>query len=161
TPSSSVRYGAGVSGTTVFFEACDSTTSGNQNFGFRFVSSISDATSGASSANYPTLSGVSRWTTHSNETPSASGGLSTWSDFLWNASNCGGSIAGTPGNYTITVSDAAGNTATTTLSFTDDHASSGTPTVTGVTLNNGGTLGTIDANDYVEVTYSEAMDPAS
>ena len=153
-PSSAVTYGAGLSGTTVFFQSCPAGS-----YGYRFVSTVTDSTSGPSSAAYPTLS-ASQWTTHSSETISTpSSGPYTSSDFLWTPNNCGGGAAAAPSNYTITASDAAGNTATVTVSFSIDNTA---PTVTNVTLNDGGTSsGTIAQNDFVEVTYSEVMDATS
>ncbi len=156
-PAASARtFGAGVSGTTVYFQNCP-----NVNFGARFASSVSDSTSGPASAAYPLLS-ATKWTTHNAETiTTLTSGLYVSSDFLWNPTNCGSGAAAAPGAYTVTVSDTAGNTASTTLSWTADTTA---PTVTNVTLNNGGgppQQGQISANDFVEVTYSEELDPVS
>jgi hypothetical protein len=149
-------FGAGVSGSTVYFRNCPAGS-----YGFRFVTTVTDGTSGSASATYPALS-ATRWTTHASQsvtTPSA--GPYTSSDFLWSPNNCEGGVAGTPGNYTITATDVAGNSAATTLTFSSDTAS---PTVTNVTLNNttsGQPQGWMSSYDYVDVTYSEVMDAAS
>ena len=114
-------YGAGVSGNTVFFEACTG------NFGFRFVTAVTDSTSGPASTNYPALS-AGGWTTHANQDVSTpSGGPYTSSDFLWSANNCTGNIASTPGSYTVTATDTAGNSVTKVVTFSDDHTD---PTIT-------------------------------
>jgi hypothetical protein len=143
-----------VSGTSIVFNDCLG------NAGFRLVATVTDTTSGAASTSFPAVTGVSRWTNHNAETISTpAGGPFTSTDYLWSANNCGGGKAGTPpGSYSVLTTDAAGNQSATSLTFSPDNTG---PTVTNVTLNNGGVLGTIDTNDFVEVTYSEAMNAAS
>jgi Bacterial Ig-like domain len=112
---------AGLSGSVVLFQAC------NGSGGFRFSSAVTDTTSGAASANYPALS-ATRWTTHASETiTTPSGGPYVSSEYSWAAGNCGSQKAATPGSQTITAKDAAGNSTTTTVTFTADDAN---PTVT-------------------------------
>jgi hypothetical protein len=157
TGASSGTLAAGLLGDTVYFQDCPAGS-----YGFRFIGTVSDGTSGAVSVSYPGLT-ANQWDSHaSGETiVTPSGGPYTSSDFLWSPNNCSGSAAAAPGIYTITAADAAGNISPLALSFLADRT---LPTVTNVTLNNGGGApqqGTIGANDFVEVTYGEAMDPSS
>ena len=80
---------------------------------FGLVATVTDAGSGPASASLPILS-TSGWT-HAAETDTTPvGGPYTSSSFGWTSG------ASTPGTYTVTVADAAGNTATSALTFTAD-----------------------------------------
>lgn len=59
--------------------------------------------------------------------------------------------------YTASGTDAAGNSSTASASGTTSKETV-PPTVTGITLANGGTPGTADAGDTVTIQYSEIMD---
>jgi len=99
--------GAFFNGTTVYFKANAAGT-------FRFVATVTDAGSGPASAAFPLLS-ATNWTTHAAETVTTpAGGPYTSSAFAWSS----GAIV--PASHTVTVADAAGNTATKAATFTID-----------------------------------------
>ena len=103
----SAPTGAFFNGTTVYFKA-------NAVGTFRFVATVTDAGSGAAAATFPTLS-ATNWTTHAAETVTTpAGGPYTSSAFAWSSG------ASVPGMHTVTVADAAGNTATRAATFTID-----------------------------------------
>jgi hypothetical protein len=81
---------------------------------FKLVDAFS-ASAGAASDTYPAI-GVSGWT-HTSETVSTpSGGPFTSSAFSWNAQ------PNSPGGYTVTGRDGAGNTSTSALTFVADQS---------------------------------------
>jgi hypothetical protein len=81
---------------------------------FKFVATVSDGGSGSASATFPALS-ATNWTTHANETVSTpSGGPYTSTTFSWVATGAA------PATYTITGTDAAGNTVTQAITFGAD-----------------------------------------
>jgi hypothetical protein len=71
-----------------------------------------------------------------------------------------GSAFPASGAYTTraVATDAAGNTATTSTTFTVDITA---PATTALTLQNGGTAGFIGAGDSINITYSEALTSSS
>ncbi len=109
-------YGGGLVGLNLYFQRCPA-----NNLGFAFVGTVSDALSGAASVAYPDPSS-NRWTHAAQTVTTPTGGPYQSSDLLWDMGNgCGGSNSpGSPGSYVVTASDAAGNTATKTITFIDD-----------------------------------------
>lgn len=69
----------------------------------------------------------------------------------------GSSLTSGTKTYTVTAVDALGNTTTSpTQNVTVDTT---TPAPTGITLANGGTLGTLDVGDSITVTYNGPINP--
>jgi hypothetical protein len=100
--------------TGAFFAANKVWFKSNAAGSFKFVATVIDGGSGAASATFPALS-ATNWTTHANETVSTpSGGPYSSTTFSWVATG------GTPGTYTITGTDAAGNTVTQAITFGAD-----------------------------------------
>ncbi len=98
--------GAFRSGTRIYFKP-------NAPGSFQLVSAVSDAGSGPERATFPQVS-TARWA-HAAETVSTPvGGPFTSSTFSWSSG------ASTPGTYTVSAADAAGNTATSVFSFAAD-----------------------------------------
>jgi hypothetical protein len=94
------------SGTKIYFKS-------NIAGSFGLVATVTDSGSGAASATFPVLA-TAGWT-HAAETVSApAGGPYASASFVW------ASGASTPGTYTVTVLDAAGNAATSAFTFTAD-----------------------------------------
>lgn len=150
---------AGFVGSSLHFRPCTG------NFGLALVATETDATSGAFSATFPAVTSANGWTAHSADLHSTpAGGPFTSTDYLYSANNCQGNIAGNPagGPFSVSTSDAAGNTGSVSLTFSADSTA---PTVSNVTLNDGGQAGSatgrIDTGDFAEVTYGEAMDASS
>jgi hypothetical protein len=94
------------SGTKIYFKS-------NIAGSFGLVATVTDSGSGAASATFPVLA-TAGWT-HAAETVSTpAGGPYASASFVW------ASGASTPGTYTVTVLDAAGNAATSAFTFTAD-----------------------------------------
>jgi hypothetical protein len=94
------------SGTRIYFKS-------NVAGSFGLVATVTDTGSGAASATFPLLATVG-WI-HAVETVSTpAGGPYASTSFVW------ASGASTPGTYTVTMVDAAGNTATSAFTFTAD-----------------------------------------
>lgn len=144
---------AGFAGTSLHFDDCADLG------GYRMVATVVDVTSGPQSAAFPDL-GTADWTTSADTETTPANGPFTSADYLWHANNCTGNKATTPSSsFAVVTLDKAGNSVSSSFTFLADHAA---PTVTGLTLNNGGpNLGKIEAADFAEVTYSEAMRPTS
>lgn len=110
--------GAYLTGTTLYYR-------GSAAGSFKLVDTVSDSGSGPASATYPSIS-TSGWT-HASETVSApSGGPYGSSSFSWTAG------PGTPAGYSVTAADAAGNAASTALTFVVDNTA---PTGGALTVN--------------------------
>jgi hypothetical protein len=153
-------FAAGFVGSSLHFRPCTG------NFGLTIVATETDATSGPQSATFPAVTNGNGWTARAADQHSTpAGGPFTSNDYLYSANNCSnGGIAGLPngGPFSVSTSDAAGNTGSVSFTFLADSTA---PTVTNVTLNDGGqagsAVGRIDAGDFAEVTYGEAMDASS
>ena len=117
---------------------------------------VTDANSGAASASFPDVA-TTGWT-HNAETissaASTSGTTKTYnsSTFTWTAS------PSNPGSYTVTGTDAAGNTGTSAVSFTSDTTgpTGGTLTVDGVGVTSGSTIAGANASYNVTKTNFSA-----
>ena len=120
--------GAFLNGNVVFFKA---NAAGN----FQFVATVTDGGSGAASATFPALS-ATNWTTHNAETDTTPpGGPFSSSTFSWVATGAA------PASYTITGTDAAGNTVTRAITFTvDSTAPTGAVTAPAAAANIRGTV---------------------
>ncbi len=111
-----VSLALAASPTGAFFNAATSKVyfKANAAGSYRLVATVTDAGSGGGSATFPILSAAG-WTTHAAETVSTpANGPFTSSSFVW------ANGASAPGTYTVTVTDAAGNTATSAVTFTID-----------------------------------------
>ena len=81
---------------------------------FGLVATVTDGGSGSASATFPILT-ATNWTTHAAQTVSTpTGGPFASSTFSWVAT------ASAPTSYTVTGTDAAGNTVTSAITFTVD-----------------------------------------
>jgi Bacterial Ig domain/Bacterial Ig-like domain (group 3) len=80
---------------------------------YGLVATVSDAGSGPASVSFPVVS-TTGWSHAAEVVTTPSGGPFTSSAFSWSSG------ASTPGTYTVTVADAAGNTATTAATFAAD-----------------------------------------
>ncbi|HTZ04691.1 MAG TPA: SwmB domain-containing protein, partial [Gaiellaceae bacterium] len=99
-----------LSGTTLYYRGA---AAGN----FTLQDAVSDGGAGPASAQFPALGGTTTGWTHTGQTVSTPlGGPYVSSNFTWSASTTSSPTEGVVG------SDAAGNTATTTLTFVDDSA---------------------------------------
>jgi hypothetical protein len=98
--------GAFKSATKIYFKS-------NAAGSYALVATVTDAGSGPASASFP-VQATAGWT-HALETVSTpAGGPFTSNAFSWTSG------ATVPGTYTVTVADAAGNTATSAVTFTAD-----------------------------------------
>jgi hypothetical protein len=98
--------GAFQSGTKIYFKS-------NAAGSFGLVATVTDGGSGAASATFPVLA-TTGWTHLAETDTTPAGGPYASTNFVW------ASGASTPGTYTVTVADAAGNTATSAFTFTAD-----------------------------------------
>ena len=98
--------GAFQSGTRIYFRS-------NAAGSFGLVATVTDAGSGAASASFPVLA-TAGWTHAAEVDTTPVGGPFSSTSFTW------GSGASTPGTYTVTAADVAGNSATNALTFTAD-----------------------------------------
>ena len=98
--------GAFQSGTKIYFKS-------NAAGSFGLVATVTDGGSGAASATFPVLA-TTGWTHAAETVTTPAGGPYASSSFAWTSG------ASTPGTYTVTVADAAGNTATSAFTFTAD-----------------------------------------
>jgi hypothetical protein len=118
---------------------------GNAAGSFKLVDTVSDSGSGPASASFPTIP-TAGWS-HAAETVSTpSGGPYTSSTFSWSAG------AASPGSYTVTGADAAGNTASSSLTLVNDST---VPTGGAVTVN--GTAATSGAGSTSQATNSTSF----
>ena len=107
--------GAYLSAGRIYFKA-------NAAGSYRLVATVADAGSGGASATFPVL-GTAGWTHLAETDTTPVNGPYTSSAFTWSSG------ASTPGTYTVSAADGAGNTATSALVFTaDSTAPTGTVT---------------------------------
>ncbi|HTZ05343.1 MAG TPA: hypothetical protein VMB53_06270, partial [Gaiellaceae bacterium] len=99
-----------LSGTNLYYRGI---AAGN----FQLQDAVSDSFSGAAQASFPALGGTTTGWTHTAQTVTtpAGGPYVTTNNFSWTAGTTSGPTEGVVG------SDAAGNTATTTLTFVNDN----------------------------------------
>ncbi len=118
--------GAYLSGTALYFKP-------NAAGSLRLTDAVSDAGTGPASATFPNIA-TSGWTHASETVTSPSGGPYTSSTFSWSAGASG------PAGFTVTGADAAGNTASTALTFVTDSTppSGGALSVNGTAASAGG-----------------------
>jgi hypothetical protein len=145
--------GGGGGGGEVYFN-------GNATGSFVLTDALSDTGSGPASVSFPAIA-ASGWTHAAETVATPAGGPYASSTFSWTAG------AGAPTAYTVTGADAAGNTATTSLTFASDTSAptGGALKVNGTQANRGGhksstttsTSFTIDTRtDYAESASSTA-----
>ena len=123
------------------------TYKGNATGSFRLVGTVTDATSGAASAAYPAI-GTTGWI-HASETVTGSSPY-TSSSFSWTANPTN------PSGYTVTASDAAGNTTTQAIAFVVDNAAPALTTLQMFDTNANGKVDQVKAmfNDTLNASYS-------
>jgi hypothetical protein len=98
--------GAFLSGTKIYFKS-------NAAGSFGLLATVTDSGSGAASAAFPLLSATG-WTHAAESVTTPSGGPFASTSFVWTSG------AATPGTYTVTLADVAGNAPTSAFTFVAD-----------------------------------------
>jgi uncharacterized repeat protein (TIGR01451 family) len=144
---SDVSGGAFKSGATVYYRGAASGS-------FRLTNAVSDSGSGPASSETATLAGsLVGWTHSPSLVSTPAGGPYVSSVFSWSA------LTTSSPTETVTGSDAAGNTAATELTFTDDSVapSGGSVDATGL----GGTGGRYSSSTTLSIAFTAGTDSGS
>jgi uncharacterized repeat protein (TIGR01451 family) len=144
---SGVTGGAFKSGSTVYYRGAASGS-------FTLTNAVSDGGSGPAASETAALSGIfTGWTHSPSRVSTPAGGPYVSNAFAWSA------LTMSSPSETVTGSDVAGNTAATTLTFTDDSVAPAGGTVDATGL--GGTGGRYSTSTTLSIAFTAGTDSES